>query len=568
MVLSAFRSARAWLAQLSPGWIVAACLLLLPLQVSNQSLWIDEGDTALYAVQPNFTAWLTHLKADKAADCQMPLGMFISWAAGKALGTAEWQLRLVNLLWSGGTLLVLFQAGRALRCKWLPAVMVLQPYFWFYNNEARPFALEVFCGSLLLLGFVGQRAEIRSQRSDFRFSIAPLAAGAVLLGYTTLLAPFTYLAVIVGGGLELWLSRRGQTCGSQHAKGVTGKRTLLWLGIATLLLLPIGAYYAYTLVHGRGLPTLWRNDWKNFLYLGYELTGLAGLGPSLLEMREAAQARLLGQLVRGHPWEIAAVALAAVCWVALLAAGVHRLVRRREWHWLACLLAVPLVGGGALTAAGLVMKKMFWARHWAPLFPFYVAGLALALQVLWQSQLSKLRGGNGSPPIKDRGRDGSSPISHCPVGATRTAPSLPLSGPSVRFWPVVCTVWLGLLLASALSFRFADRHHKDDYRSAAALAHQSLAAGCRVWWAASWHCAVYYRVPVGAVEENRTALSPECYPVEPANALPDRLPVILLSRPSIYDPAGLLRSYAQSNHMACEENLCRSFRVYGRDQLK
>ena len=34
----------------------------MPLMVTNQSLWLDEGDTALYALQPNFSAWFDYLK--------------------------------------------------------------------------------------------------------------------------------------------------------------------------------------------------------------------------------------------------------------------------------------------------------------------------------------------------------------------------------------------------------------------------------------------------------------------------------------------------------------------------
>ena len=59
----------------SPRFWLLAALLLLPFMVNNDSLWLDEGDTAMYVLQPDFHAWCDRLVHDGQADCQMPLAL-------------------------------------------------------------------------------------------------------------------------------------------------------------------------------------------------------------------------------------------------------------------------------------------------------------------------------------------------------------------------------------------------------------------------------------------------------------------------------------------------------------
>ncbi len=512
-----------WLPRLAPGWILALSLLLLPFQITNQSLSMDEGDTALYALQPNLTAWFTHLHQDRLADSQMPLSMWFAWAGGKLFGVAEWEMRLVNLFWAGGTLLAMFHAGRVLKCKWLPALMVIQPYFWFYNNEARPYSFQLFCGSLLLLGWVllyrDQTAKLNGNDRGAWAWI--LAAGAVALGYATLLALFTFIALAALAATAVWL--RGWRFQRQDR---------IALLVAGALLAPIAAYYGVTLIEGRILPVLWKSDWKNFFYLGYELTGLSGLGPSLLVLREASQGGALPAILRRHAPELLSVAAAGTCWAVLLGIGLRKLVHQRRWLFLAGLLAVPLLGGGLMTLFGIAMKKVFWARHWAPLFPFYVGAMGLVLKAAFTSD---------EKSTHDR---------------------LPAFTYLVR---ALAACWVTLLMLSALSFRFADKHRKDDYRAAAGLAKQYLNQGKPVSWAASWHCGVYYQLPIGSIQEKALGIRPGGYPIEPTpnNSSPAAgPPIIFLSRPSIYDSTGFIRDYAGEHHMTCEEGRYRSFRIY------
>ena len=485
--------------------ILLGCLFLLPLQVSNQSLWIDEGGTAFYALQPSLRAWASHLVHDTIPNCQMPLSMFLAWVGAHTFGSTEWQLRVVNLVWAAGALIALFYVGRLLKCSWLPVVLFVQPYFWFYTDQARPYSLEIFCGALLVLGVT---LFWHDQGKSGRWAWT-LAVGGVLLGYATLLAPFSLFGVFAACAAiargKKWRIPRG---------------SWIPLILAGVLLIPVGVYYAWTIQRGVTFPVFWKGDWKAFCYVFYELTGLVGLGPPIIEMREAAQAAALPGFLKEHLTELTLAGLTAVCWLGLLLTAVRRLITTGRWQVFGLLLAIPLLAGGTMTAVCLLMKKMLWARHWAPLFPFYVAALGLALK----------------DALEQRGS----------------------WGRSRRF---LAAGWLVLLLASALSLRFSAKHAKDDYRTAALLARDYSAKGHTVYWVACWECAVYYGLPLRDAMTN-SVLPFDYFPPDAAKGSQAIQPVIFLSRPSIYDRGGLVRAYVAGHEMSCQDNLCHAFSIY------
>src|SRR5262249_47987538 len=136
---------------------------------------------------------------------------------------------------------------------------------------------------------------------------------------------------------------------------------------------------------------------------------------------------------------------------------------------------------------------------------------------------------------------------------------------------LAASVWILLLFSSALSLRFSAKHAKDDYRGAAALTKEYLAQGRTVWWVACWECAWYYRVPIGPVDSAENSLSPFCYIIQPANSnapASSALPIVLLSRPSVYDPAGSVRAYAARNKLSRLEERCHTFSILGPTDFK
>ena len=216
------------------NWLLAG-LLLLPFMVTNDSLWIDEGDTAMYAMQPDFHSWWHHLRQDSAADCQMPLSMLFAWIGGRMLGTQEWQLRVVNLVWGVLALIAMYRAGRRLQLPWLPLLLAVQPYFWFYMNEARPYALEIACGSWLLTAFV----EFHVSRASGESWAWLLVTAAFFLFLSTLLAPLPVVVSVAVGVVAAW---RGRWKPSRKAV------LILLGGVAANV--PTAIYYVSTLFRG------------------------------------------------------------------------------------------------------------------------------------------------------------------------------------------------------------------------------------------------------------------------------------------------------------------------------
>ena len=107
--------------------------------------------------------------------------------------------------------------------------------------------------------------------------------------------------------------------------------------------------------------------------------------------------------------------------------------------------------------------------------------------------------------------------------------------------------FLVLGLASAASIRFATRHAKDDYRSAAAVARAALSVGDKVWWNADKFGALLYQVHF-AESCNGAAML-----FNPQHGFADRAPapsVVIASKPDIYDAHGALAEYLSATGTA------------------
>jgi len=253
----------------------ALACLLLPLMVSAQSFWIDEASTGLFAKQPDLSSWWRYLSVNSSSETQMPLSLFLTWLWAKMAGTSEVALRAINLIWGGLTLWALALVGRRLRLPWLPLFCAIQSYFWYYTGEARSYAFQITLGSWLLVAFVEfMQGNCRESRWAFLFT-----GVAMIFSCTTMLAPITLISVAVVG---YTLSTNSQGRLSARAVGV--------IVLGAILSVPLGIYYADTLARGAKGSELWSVDARYLAYIFYDLSGLAGLGPPIDELRSIAHA--------------------------------------------------------------------------------------------------------------------------------------------------------------------------------------------------------------------------------------------------------------------------------------
>jgi hypothetical protein len=461
---------------------LGAALALTFLMPSSDSLWIDEAQTWKSAVIPNFGAWFHALRTNPFSEALMPLGMFVAWVSAKLIGTSEWQLRAINILWTSLGTIAFWQIGKALRAPWAPLLFAVQPFVWFYANEARPYSLQISCGAWLLAGLViGIEQRL--------FSLGPLLmiglAGIALVG-STLFGILTVAAVVI------------VVAGLVRSRRVSISRDWLWIG--GLLLggsILFGLYYLVPLQRGAVAARLWPVGPANVGFSLYEFMGFAGLGPPRDELRELAQSGGLSSVLRRTlpyaPWQ-----LLLACFLTFSLWGAFR--RANDEIGRSQLIAKTAVIGAVWTETvtlAVIAHFPFWGRHLAPSFAFY-------LGILVVGGASGGRSSGRVPPT------------------------------------IVCVLAL-LLLASSLRLRFASEHRKDDYRSAARIALDAVARGESVWWVADPDAAAYYGVKFSDIGDGSHSVRSMAKSDADKVSIQQPPGIIILSKPEAYDDAHAVR---------------------------
>ena len=348
--LPGIRRARIWLA-LALGFAA-----FMP---SNDSIWIDEAQTAIYARQPTLGAWTERLQNDIASEAQMPLGMAAAWLGGKIVGTREWQLRVINVIWTAATIWIVWLIGCRFRAPALALVAAAQPFLWFYANEARPYSLQIAGGACLLLAGI-----VFVERNGRGLSWVLLWAIAAIV-----LCASSMLGVIPVAIVSLWLAialfRRGI---------LPERRALLIAGGTVGLLALLGYYYLETLRRGAGGAMLWPVGLGNLAFSAYELLGFAGLGPARQILRDASSNGSFATTL--EPF-LALLGLFAATLLLMFTQSILwlRQYENRALRFLC--LGVPIVTGCVLFAMAKPAHFPFWGRHLAPIAPFLTVGLGL-----------------------------------------------------------------------------------------------------------------------------------------------------------------------------------------------
>ena len=461
---------------------------------SADSIWVDEAQTWRYARHTTFAAVWNEFRVEKFSEAQMPLGMLGAWSWAQIVGTSEFALRAPNMLYAIGAIFCFYLIGRREDLPVLPLLLAVQPYLWFYVNEARPYALQVFGGSLLLLAL---HQVSRGNIASIRW-VMLWAVGAVICSASSMLSAiptFAFSAVI------LWELLRLHYFPKRH-------QITIIAGTA-LSLIALGLYYVKTLLAGAGGAKIWSVGLQNILFSGIEFLGFAGLLPPRQELRELVRTGLSepNELLNLWLFVLPTTLLAVV--VAVLVFYWFRNLKQTP-RWIFACTAVFSSSTILLFLAALVMHFPFWGRHLAPVFPTFVATVGWALCLGWR---------------------GSSP------------------------WLTLSVLMLlALLMASSLMLRFSPLHAKDDYRSAAALAQETINEGGTVWWAADPAGAKYYGIfpvlpnaEVTAYEKSVILVSNLSH----KHLSKQRKPrVLVISKSDIYDTKGALQECVEKTSPA------------------
>lgn len=468
----------------------AVLLFVLLMATSSESLWSDEGDTAYYAIQPTFSAWKSHLLSDPNADCQFPLYMLSVWSWARVFGSGEYALRSMNALLAILAVAAFGIMGRQLRLSGLWAILLIQPFFWFYLNEARPYMFQIAAGSLLLAGFV-LITEKRPKNAGWLL----LTAGTICLYYSTLLS-FVTLGALYAVLLVLVCRKQIELPHRWLAGAVA-------LGV---LLLPGTWYYISTVFRGAGGARIWPVSPLNFLWVYYEISGGVGLGPPVWQLREIARDLIQSGVSVENLYPLFWPGALGLCIAGVFALAFLRC--RKSLSASSCYFPLTIVLGTVFAAFVLLsvsLHKAFWARHLAPVFPFYAFLLYLTLAILWKAI------------------------------------------PRTFFSRFLVIASLVLLVASSGVLVVSDIHAKDDNRNAARMAADTLKNGGSVWWAASWHCGAYYGLPISNSISTSERFDLLQSPVEEVLLSKGHPDLILVSRPDVYDEKRTIERFVRTH---------------------
>jgi hypothetical protein len=269
--------------------------------------------------------------------------------------------------------------------------------------------------------------------------------------------------------------------------------------------IPAAIYYWSTLLRGAKGSQLWHVDLKFFGYVLYELTGLTGLGLPTGEIRVLAKSPHFLNVLASHWFQFALPALGFALALAVMILGLRRRPSGVPPGMSTGLGVILGMTAFVFVAGSLALQKAFWARHFAPVFPFYVTLLGLAF-----------------------------------AGAKDSRK------PAVAWIPFLLC---GLLAWSASNLRLAPAWRKEDYRSAAQFARRALAENKSVWWAASGHCATYYHLEHASSGPETGKVT--CPRPGEAKSLPPPDVIIYSSKPDIFDrDAAIQKIIEQKNYQA------------------
>ena len=463
--------------------------------VSSQSLWIDEANSAARAITPDLSHFAQSMLAERGSDVQMPLYMAMLWAWHKVFGPSEFALRSMNIplfALAIGAASAFLHRPLAERV-FFATFALCSAFIWAYLDEARPYMLQFF-GGVLCMAPLANLAFNKSQQSAS--DVFLFALGIVVLCGSSLVGVIFALCFVTA---LLYLLARGH-----QFPGVSHRKERIAVALVCIPVLgALGAYYTWTLSVGARASGVGSTGPASTVFAAYELLGFAGLGPSRSSLREASVAAL-----KSH---MPALLLYGAQLLAITVTAVVNLPRRQSFKlpqaafWIA-----PVLAAATVLALGVLTGFRVLGRHCMPILPFVFLAMAMAASTLWQGQR------------RVAGR------------------------------ALVLLVSLGML-SSALSYRFLQRHAKDDYRAAAAEARKAVASNGVVWWAADLMGGKYYGLSPQLAPLTKTA-APDVGGVFMANSRngtylaelpsPD---LIVVSKRDIYDREEALEEWIRTH---------------------
>jgi hypothetical protein len=407
--------------------------------ITNQSLWIDEAATAWLASHPTFSALIdtqinTQINATYG-ETQKLFHVWYIWAWARFFGISEYSLRFSNLPFLFIFLLsVQWGAKTLFKSRWLWVLAALNPFVWFYMNEARPYMGVIAFSSLAIVSLL-----IYLLEPMYKSRLLPwlclfglfMASGMIMLGVFILPCFFVALVWAYRWDLEKW---------KQFLKD------WLWPVLSFLaLFIALGGWFVWVTLYQGVKGQIETPSVVNGLFGLYEFLGFLGLGPPRNLLRSAPSVRAFIQ--SGYTLTFIT---GVICWIIVSVISLANIWKYGLSKRISLLIFMFLVGIVSFHFVAYFLHFRYWGRHMAQYFPLFIL---IVIAIIAR--------------ISERYRE-------------------------VHSGHVVTCLLIALWLISSVRLAFLSQYAKDDYRSAVSNAISAVSKGGTLLWAADTIGAGYY----------------------------------------------------------------------------
>ena len=344
--------------------------------LTHQSLWFDEGYTLNLVSVDSFHSFLDLFGSYTSSEHLQPLYYFLMFGWTRIAGLSDVALRLPSALFSIGSGLCLYAMLRLLATRAAGArallgigVFSMSSYSVYYAQEARPYACIQFFSFLVLLAWLLQSREQRSQGSATAGANVRLA---IACAFACLSSVFGALLVFCLAAADLYRLRR------EAKVWRAGWRYSICSSATVLSTYAIFAALRFPSVVAKDIVSLKQPLWMNAAYAVFGTIFGTTIGPSTLDLRGGGK---LAVLLHATPVLVpAGLIVLALAWaVTQIAARSVVVPYTTRVFGLAALIYGALLFG----CFGMVGKLNILPRHASALFALGV--LAIAQCVLSRS---------------------------------------------------------------------------------------------------------------------------------------------------------------------------------------
>ena len=263
--------------------VLAAAVALRLYHLSATSLWLDEGGSLQQSAGASTWATLVHLARTTEGDHYQPLYFLLLHLWRTLAGSSVWSLRVLSVLFSLAALAVItITAARVYgrRHALITATLVaLSAFYVLHAQEARPYALLMFVGALLLLLFV----RVREARLGHAY---PSAAWALWLCF----------GVGAFASITIWIMASGLALADAVVDRHPRRWLRTWLPCAVAALPSLGFYLLSSTAmdpRSAGVTQLSGSLARNAVFALYGIVAGSTYGPPIDQLHGPYAARLV-----------------------------------------------------------------------------------------------------------------------------------------------------------------------------------------------------------------------------------------------------------------------------------